>query len=134
MPHTVEEAAAAGETSRLVVMGGTTPGHTTDAVAAELAEAVHAVRLVNATSVDGVYSADPRRDPAAKRMDRVTHAELVRLSGKAHAKAGPSIVFDPKAARIVQKARIPVAVVGGRDLEAVRNAVLGKPFRGTRVG
>jgi len=134
MPHTVEDAVAAGEISRLVVMGGTTPGHTTDAVAAELAEAVHAARLVNATSVDGVYSADPRKDPAAKRLERVTHAELVRLSGKAHARAGPSIVFDPKAARIVARARIPVAVVGGRDLEAVRNAVLGKPFRGTRVG
>jgi len=54
MPHTIEEAVAAGGSARLVVMGGTTPGHTTDAVAAELAQAVHAARLVNATSVDGV--------------------------------------------------------------------------------
>jgi len=134
MPHTVEEAVHAGKATRLVVMGGTTPGHTTDAVAAEIAEAVGAVRLVNATSVDGVYTADPAKDSAAKRLDRVTHEELVRLSGKSHARAGPSIVFDPKAARIVAKAGIPVAVVDGRDIEALRNAVLGKPFRGTRVG
>src|SRR2546422_7205734 len=134
MPHRVEEAAIVGEAGTLVVMGGTVPGHTTDAVSAELAEIVHAVRLVNATSVDGVYSSDPAKDPAAKRLDRVSHEELVRLSGETHAKAGPSIVFDPKAARIVARARIPVAVVNGRDLEALRNAVLGKPFHGTLVG
>src|SRR3990172_12206929 len=73
MPHTIEEAVAAGGSARLVVMGGTTPGHTTDAVAGELAEAVGAARLVNATSVDGVYSADPAKDPTARRLDRVTH-------------------------------------------------------------
>lgn len=133
IPHTVEDAVAAGATGRIVVMGGTTSGHTTDAVAAELARALKASRLVNATSVDGVYTADPAKDPAAKRLDRVSHEELVRLSGAAHARAGPSIVFDPKAARIVAETRIPVAVVDGRDLEALRNAVAGKPFRGTLV-
>ena len=134
MPHTVEEAVAVGAMSNLVVMGGTAPGHTTDAVAAEIAEAVAAKRLVNATSVDGVYTADPAKDPAAKRMDRVSYDELVRLAGESHAKAGPSIVFDPKAARIVARGRIPLAVVDGRDLAALRDAILGKPFRGTLVG
>ena len=134
MPHTIEEAVAAGKTSNLVVMGGTTTGHTTDAVAAELAEALHAVRLVNATSVDGVYTANPAKDSTAKRLERATYEHLIRLAGEAHAKAGPSIVFDPKAARIVAKARIPLAVVNGRDFDALRNAILGKPFRGTLVG
>ncbi len=134
MPHTIEEAVAAGRASNLVVMGGTTEGHTTDAVAAELAEAVHAVRLVNATSVDGVYTADPAKDRTAKRLDRVGYEQLIRLAGEAHGKAGPSIVFDPKAARIVAKARVPVAVVNGRDVEAFVNAIAGKPFHGTLVG
>ncbi len=134
MPHTVEEAVAAGGASNLVVMGGTTPGHTTDAVAAEIAESVGAQRLVNATSVDGVYTADPAKDPAARRLDKVSHDELVRLVGDSHARAGPSIVFDPMAARTVARASIPVAVVNGRDLAALRAAILGKPFRGTLVG
>ena len=134
MPHTVEEAVAVGERSNVVVMGGTTPGHTTDAVAAEIAEAVAAKRLVNATSVDGVYTADPAKDPTARRLDRTSHEELIRLAGEAHAKAGPSIVFDPKAARVVARAKVPVAVVNGRDLAALRDALLGKPFRGTLVG
>ena len=133
VPHTVGEAVAAGAESTLVVMGGTTPGHTTDAVAAELAEAVGAARLVNATSVDGVYTSDPARDPAATRVDRVSHDELVRLAGESHTRAGPSVVFDPRAARIAARARIPLAVVSGRDFEALRAAISGKPFRGTLV-
>ncbi len=133
MPHTVEEAVVVGKGANLVVMGGTTPGHTTDAVAAEIARKVAAGRLVNATSVDGVYTADPAKDPSAKRLDRVSHEDLVILAGEAHSMAGPSIVFDPMAARIVWEARVPVAVVNGRDLEALRNAILGKPFRGTLV-
>jgi len=132
LPHSVEDAAKSG--GPIVVMGGTTAGHTTDAVAAELAQAVTAKRLVNATSVDGVYTADPAKDPAAKRLDRVSYERLVELAGESHTKAGPSIVFDPKAARVVARAKIPLAVVNGRDLEALRNAVLGKPFRGTLVG
>src|SRR3989442_324874 len=134
MPHTIEEAVTVGKAGSLVVMGGTTPGHTTDAVAAELAQSAAATRLVNATSVDGVYTADPAKDPAAKRLDRVSYIELARLVRQAHTRAGPSIVVDPKAAPIVAEARIPVAVVNGRDLEALRNAILGKPFRGTLVG
>ena len=134
MPHTVEEAATRGKAGNLVVMGGTTPGHTTDAVAAELARVVAARRIVNATSVDGVYTADPAKDRTATRLDRTSYEELIRLSGDPHTKAGPAIVFDPKAARIVAEARIPLAVVNGRDFEALRNAVLGKPFRGTLVG
>ncbi len=134
MPHTIEEAATVGKAGNLVVMGGTTPGHTTDAVAAELARAVGATRVVNATSVDGVYTADPAKDPAAKRLDRLTHKELIKLVGEGHTKAGPSIVFDPRAARIVAEAGITVAVVNGRDIEALRNAILGKPFPGTLVG
>ena len=115
-------------------MGGTTPGHTTDLVAAQLARAVRARRLVNATSVDGVYDADPRTHPGARRYDALGYDDLIRLAGPGHARAGPSIVFDPQAARLVARARLPLAVVDGRDLESLRNAIHGRRFRGTKVG
>ena len=53
---------------RIVVMGGVAVGQTTDAVAALLAEYVRADRLIVATSVDGVYTADPEKDPDAKKL------------------------------------------------------------------
>src|SRR5439155_1425695 len=114
----------------IVVMGGTRPGHTTDRVAASLARFVGAHRIVNATSVDGVYSADPKKDPGARLVPRMRFGDLVTLSGKGHRTAGPSVVFDPVAARVVARDRTPLSVVHGRDLRALRAALLGEPFHG----
>jgi uridylate kinase len=127
------EAAALARRFPIVLMAGTRPGHTTDRVSASLARHVHADRLVNATSVDGVYSADPRTHRDAKLLPRIRFEDLVRIVGEGHRAAGPSVVFDPVAARVVARNRIPLAVVHGRDLEALRAALLGHPFHGTSV-
>ncbi len=117
----------------IVLMAGTAPGHTTDRVSASLARAVRADRIVNATSVDGVYTADPRTHPGAQLLKQIGFEELVRLSGEGHRAAGPSVVFDPVAARVLARDRIPLSVVRGRDLEALEAAILGRPFHGTLV-
>jgi len=117
----------------IVVMGGTRPGHTTDRVAASLARVVRANRIVNATSVEGVYTADPKKDPEARLLTRMGFEDLVTLSGKGHRTAGPSVVFDPVAARVVARDRTPLSVLHGRDLRALRAAILGERFHGTRV-
>lgn len=130
---TYAEAARLGRRYRIVLMAGTRPGHTTDRVSASLARVVRAARIVNATSVDGVYSADPKSHPDARLLERITFEDLVRLAGSGHRAAGPSVVFDPVAARVLARDRIPLRVVHGRDLEALRAAILGEPFRGTLV-
>ena len=73
---TTDEAAYAAKFGNIVVMGGTAPGQTTDAVAAELASSIKAVRLINATSVDGVYTADPNVDPEAKKIPKMEYTQL----------------------------------------------------------
>ncbi len=127
------EAARLARRHAIVLMAGTRPGHTTDRVSASLARFVGAARIVNATSVDGVYTADPRKESGARRLDRMTFEELVRLTGEGHRAAGPSMVFDPLAARVLARDRIPLSVVSGRDLDALEAAILGRPFRGTLV-
>jgi uridylate kinase len=134
-----EPATAFAEAERLskrfpiVMMAGTSPGHTTDLVSASLAHRVRADRIVNATSVDGVYDADPKKDASARLLPRVRFKDLVALTGKGHEAAGPSVVFDPAAARLLVRTRIPLMVVHGRDLRALRAAIVGEPFHGTRV-
>src|SRR3990170_16666 len=108
---TYAEAARLARRHRVVLMGGTRPGHTTDRVSASLARFVGATRIVNATSVDGVYSSDPRKDPAARLLTRIGFEDLVRLAGVGHRRAGPNVVFDPVAAGILARDRIPLAVV-----------------------
>jgi uridylate kinase len=131
--RTYAEATRLARRYRIVVMGGTRPGHTTDRVSESLARAVGAARIVNATSVDGVYTTDPHRDPSARRLDRIGFEELARIVGEGHRAAGPAAVFDPIAARALVRDRIRLDVVHGRDLPALRSAILGRPFHGTVV-
>ena len=84
-PETARASLRRGE---VAVMGGTVPGHTTDAVSALLAETVEADLLIYATSVAGVYSADPNESDAAERYDRLTPAELVETIASIETTAG----------------------------------------------
>lgn len=124
IPETVEEAATMGAEGRIVIMGGTVPGHTTDGVSAALAEAVGAQRIINATSVDGVYTADPKKDPRAEKIKNMTFAELNEMLKGDH-DAGKSGVFDAMGAEIVMRRRLPLLIVSGRDLEEMKRAISG---------
>lgn len=126
------EAATALRSFDRVCMGGTHPGHTTDAVSAMLAERVGAERIVVVTNVDGVYTADPKSDPDAERLDTITPSKLVELAGQAR-QAGSSTVIDPLAAQVVDRSRIPARVVSGEDHDNVARAVAGEDFDGTSV-
>jgi uridylate kinase len=128
-----DEALTASRTHRIVVMGGTHPGQTTDAVAAMLAERTKAARLVNATNVDGVYTSDPRKDRNAKRFDRMGYDQLIEVCGQVGDMAGRSVVFDPVGARIVARSRIKTIIVNGRDLGSLEGAILGTRCKGTVV-
>ena len=133
IPKDYDEALSAAEKHPIVVMGGVSPGITTDAVAAFLAERAGARRLVNATSVDGAYTSDPNTDSAAVRIPEMSREELVRLVAGTPSGAGPNIVFDPTGARVVERAGITLAIVDGRDLPNLRSALLGRDFKGTLV-
>jgi len=132
-PKSYDEAVNAGKSHSIVVMGGVSPGITTDAVSALLAERAKAKLLVNATSVDGAYTADPKKDLTAKRIPKMTHDELTSLVGTCPPGAGRNIVFDPTGAKIIERSGITLAIVDGRDLPNLKEALEGREFRGTLV-
>lgn len=132
IPLTVEDAASKTAPDNIVVMGGTEPGHTTDAVATMVAKAIGASRVVNATSVDAVYTDDPRKNPDAKRISELTIDQLDELVYKEHG-AGKSSVFDPLGVQIAKKEHIDILMTNGRDLEDLENAILGRKIKGTYV-
>ncbi len=133
IPRTEEEAARMMDHRGIVIMGGTSPGHTTDAVAALVAEKAKATRIVNATSVDAAYSADPRRFPDATRFTTLTFRKFHDLVDKGTHEAGPSDIFDRLGAEIAMRAGIPVYIVHGRNVEEIENAVRGGAVKGTVV-
>jgi uridylate kinase len=131
--ETFHEAAVQSKQFPIIVMGGTHPGHTTDAVAVMLGEFVGVDKFINVTSVDGVYTADPKIDQNATKLDKLTPDELIEIVSKSAAQAGPHIVIDPLAARIIKRAKIITYVLDGRDLTALENAISGKTFNGTII-
>lgn len=129
-----KDAVLAAKHNMIVVMGGVSPGITTDAVSSILAERVRASRVVNATSVDGVYTADPAKDPSARRIPKMSHVELLEIVSETPSKAGPTVIFDATGASVLSRTGIPMSVVDGRDIPNLRLALEGKAFEGTSVG
>ena len=131
--ETFDEALVQAKKFPIVVMGGTHPGHTTDAVATMLAEFIGAEKFINVTSVDGVYTADPKLDTNAKKLDRLTPDDLIKITSGSATRAGPHIVIDPLAAKIIKRTGLITYVLNGKDLDALENAISGKPFNGSII-
>ena len=132
VPVDAKELAKVSAPGKIVVMGGTVPGHTTDAVSSMVAAELKADRIVNGTAVDAVYTADPRKDPNAKKITSMTIDELGDIVYKEHG-ASKSSVFDPLGVKLAKENRIDILIIDGRNLDELKNAILGKPIKGTFV-
>ena len=102
---------------RVVVLAGGTgnPFFTTDTGAALRAAELSCDVILKATQVDGIYSADPKLDPNARRFDRLTHDEAI---------AQNLAIMDTAAFALARENRIPIMVFShqgaGRDLRGAR--------------
>ena len=134
IPTSVNEAIQLLEERPVVVMGGTEPGHTTDAVAIRLAIAVNASKCIIATNVGKVFNQAPRKNPNAKSFDFLTHDELQQIVGPAeHKEAGKSSVVDPIAVSEATKANLELNIIDGRKIERIKHTILGSNFDGTKI-
>ncbi len=97
------------------VMGGTVAGHTTDAVATALAEYTDADLLIYATSVPGVYDADPNADPDATKFDSLSPGELVDVVGDIEIEAGSNAPVDLLATKLLQRSGLRAVVLDGEE-------------------
>ncbi|MDI6866154.1 UMP kinase [Methanoculleus sp.] len=118
---------------KIVVMGGITPAQTTDAVSAVLAESVGADLLINATSIDGIYSADPKKDASAVRHDHLTPRELLEILTANRMNAGANTVLDIVAGKVIERSGIPLLVIDGREPDNLYRAIVEGTFVGTIV-
>ena len=111
---------------RVVVFAGGTgnPFFTTDTTAVLRAAEIDAQAVLKATNVDGVYSADPKKDPAATRYERLTHREAIERDLK---------VMDATAFALARENRIPIIVFSIRERGAIEAVLCGKG-RSTTVG
>jgi uridylate kinase len=127
------EAINASHRYKIVVMGGTHPGHTTDAVTTMLAEKAGADRIVITTNVDGVYTSDPNKDPDAMLIEKLTPRQLIEITSGAKIGAGSKGVVDPLGAKVIARSGITTYVVNGNNLENLTAAIDGRKFHGSVI-
>ncbi len=118
---------------KIPVMGGTTPGQTTDAVAAMLAQSTRSDVLVFFTDVDGVYTADPKLDLNAKKIDNMTPAEFGRLFGGKEYKPGIKTIMDPIAVKLIERSNIKTLVMGRHEIKRLQEIINGAKHSGTTI-
>lgn len=105
--------------SRVVLLAGGTgnPFFTTDTGAVLRAAELRCDAVLKATQVDGVYSADPKRDPDAVRYDRITHDEAIARDLK---------VMDTAAFALARESRLPIIVGSVHAPSSVTAILTGK--------
>jgi uridylate kinase len=134
IPHTIDEARDLLADHHVVIMGGTVPGHTTDTVAVRLAVAVQARHCIIATNVSHVYSKDPRHHDDAEAISEMTLKELAQITGIGEPlEPGASAVVDPIAVQVATEAALDLAVLDGRDISRLDDALEGNLFVGTVI-
>ena len=111
---------------KILVCGGNVPGSSTDYDAALFAEAIGADLLINATTVDGVYSGPPKLNPNAKKHDKLSFEEFEKIILKNPQEPGEYRLFDLPGVRVIKRAKIKTVVIDGRDPEEIIRAVEGK--------
>ena len=110
------------EKGRVVIFGAGlgAPFFSTDTCAAQRALEIGAEAVLKGTAVDGVYDADPRKHPDAKRFERVDYSEVLARGLK---------VMDATAVSLCMDNGLPIVVF---DLHGEGNVV--RAIRGEKVG
>jgi len=110
VPETAEEIRIASSSGKNVVMGGLTPGHSTDAVAAIAAEILES-DLYIATSIDGIYDRNPE-EPDAEMLKEV-NTETLKGIISGNNEAGKHELIDSTAIEIIERSSLQVKVFEG---------------------
>ncbi len=107
------------EKGRVVIFGGGTgnPFFTTDTAAALRAIEIEADIVFKATKVDGVYSADPVKDPRAVRYDVLTYKEVLHKGLK---------VMDATAISLCMDNKLRINVFDMTQPDAITHALIGQ--------
>ncbi len=118
---------------KVPVMGGMMPGQTTDAVAAMLASSSKSELLIFLTDVDGVYTADPKINSRAKKLERMTVDELMKLVTAKKVKPGINVIIDPVCARLIQRRGMRTLVLGKHEIKRLPEILKGAKHSGTTI-
>jgi uridylate kinase len=118
---------------RVLVAAGWKPGFSSDYDAVLLAERFQADKVINLSNIAQVYTDDPKKNPAAKPIEKISWEDFRALVGDEWV-PGKNVPFDPVASRHAAKIGIQVICAAGKDLPNLRKILAGERFFGTTIG
>jgi uridylate kinase len=118
---------------RVLVASGWKPGFSSDYDAVLLAERFHAPMVINLSNIEKVYTGDPRKNPDAKPIDRISWEDFRALVGDEWV-PGKNVPFDPVASRHAAKIGLKVICAAGKNLDNLKKILRGEDFTGTTIG
>lgn len=116
----------------ILIGAGWRPGCSTDYDAVLIAKNLSISKIINLSNIDYVYTADPRTNPDATKIENIEWQEFRKLIPKEW-DPGLSSPFDPIAARECEKIGMEVAILNGNNLTNLRAYLEGEVFAGTRI-
>lgn len=119
-------------TAEIIIGAGWKPGWSTDYCAVLAAKKIGAKKMVNLSNIDYVYTADPRTNPDAQKIEKTDWAHFRTLIPD-HWDPGLSSPFDPVAAKEAEAMKLEVAVINGTKLAEFDKYLTGEAFVGTVI-
>ena len=124
---------APAEKKRIYVGGGSRPGWSSDYVAVSLAKTVGAITVLNLSNIDYVYEQDPRKNPDAKPIEKMSWSDMKKIVGGKWT-PGSNVPFDPVACKLAEESGIAVVVMNGKKLDNLEKYLNGDKHVGTIIG
>jgi uridylate kinase len=118
--------------AKVVIASGYRPGASTDLRAVQIANLVGAKKVINLSNIDYVYTADPKTDESAEKIETATWQEFRKIIPEEW-DPGLSSPFDPVAARTAEESNIEVAIINGNHPTALEDYLAGTEFVGTLI-
>ncbi|MBX7212767.1 MAG: UMP kinase [Thermoflexales bacterium] len=108
------------EKGRVIILGAGTgnPYFTTDTAGALRAMEIDCDIMIKATKVDGVYDTDPRKNPNARRFERLSYLEALNMGVQ---------VMDSTAITLCMENKLPIMVMDLWQANSLERAVIGEP-------
>ncbi|MDP2791828.1 MAG: UMP kinase [Rectinemataceae bacterium] len=118
---------------KVLIASGWKPGFSSDFDAVYLGERFGAKTVLNLSNIAKVYTADPKLEPAAQPIDRITWSAFRAMVGSTWT-PGANLPFDPIASARAEAAGMQVICAAGKNLDNLFRILDGQAYEGTLIG
>jgi len=116
----------------IIVGAAYEPGQSTDWDAVLAAKNVGAKKVINLSNTDYVYDSDPKKNPEAKKIEKISWADYRKLI-PAEWNPGLNSPFDPIASKMAEENGIEVYIMNGKPIDNLKKCLNGEEFQGTVI-